>query len=53
MGVKQRKTVSGVTTDYAGNYIYENNALQFFNHAEGYVKVDNGVYDYVYNTKTT
>ncbi|AUC14281.1 hypothetical protein BTO06_03600 [Tenacibaculum sp. SZ-18] len=27
-----------ITTDYAGNYIYENGALQFFNHAEGYTQ---------------
>lgn len=25
------------TTTYAGNYIYENDKLQFFNHPEGYV----------------
>ena len=41
-GIKQKKIVyssSGgttTTTEYAGNYIYENNALQFFNHSEGY-----------------
>ena len=28
-----------ITTDYAGNYIYKNNALQFFNTAEGYFNV--------------
>tara|TARA_R110002111_G_scaffold87841_1_gene137306 strand:- start:8566 stop:12435 length:3870 start_codon:yes stop_codon:yes gene_type:complete len=38
-GTKLRKVVSGVTTDYAGNYIYKNNALQFFNTAEGYFNV--------------
>ena len=38
-GTKLRKVVSGVTTDYAGNYIYKNNALQFFNTAEGYYNV--------------
>ncbi|MBL4605998.1 MAG: RHS repeat-associated core domain-containing protein, partial [Flavobacteriaceae bacterium] len=37
-GVKQRKTVSGDTTDYAGNHVYENGTFQFFNHAEGCVK---------------
>ena len=44
-GVKLRKMVkNGATTtitDYAGNYIYKNNELQFFNQPEGYVKVDN------------
>ena len=41
-GIKQQKAVtegsSLTTTQYAGNYIYENNNLQFFNHAEGYVE---------------
>lgn len=50
-GVKLRKTVQGVTTDYAGNYIYENNTLQFFNHPEGYVKKDGSAFNYVYQYK--
>ncbi|MEA1786099.1 RHS repeat-associated core domain-containing protein [Arenibacter sp. GZD96] len=52
-GTKMRKTVStGATTDYAGNYVYENGTLQFFNHAEGYVEPDgSGGYDYVYQYK--
>ncbi|NAS12894.1 RHS repeat domain-containing protein, partial [Poritiphilus flavus] len=56
-GVKLRKvveqpSVSSVTTDYAGNYIYENSTLQFFNHPEGYVEPDgSGGYDYVYQYK--
>ena len=50
-GVKLRKTVQGVTTDYAGNYIYENNTLQFFNHSEGYVKKDGSAFNYVYQYK--
>ena len=40
-GVKlQKKVTSGttITTDYAGNYIYENGNLQFFNQPEGYVE---------------
>lgn len=37
-GAKQRKIVQGVTTDYADGYIYENGVLQFFSHAEGYIK---------------
>ena len=36
-GTKLRKVVGSTTTDYAGNHIYENGTLQFFNHAEGYV----------------
>ncbi|NAS14138.1 RHS repeat domain-containing protein, partial [Poritiphilus flavus] len=56
-GVKLRKvveqpSVSSVTTDYAGNYIYEKGNLQFFNHPEGYVEPDgSGGYDYVYQYK--
>ena len=55
-GVKQRKVVSGygiatTTTDYAGGYIYENNVLQFFSHAEGYVKNENGTFSYVFQYK--
>jgi RHS repeat-associated protein len=42
-GTKLRKVVNDngnvTTTDYAGNYVYENNDLQFFNTAEGYVAV--------------
>ncbi len=36
---------------YAGNYVYEGGVLQYFSHPEGYVKVDNGVYNYVYTYK--
>ncbi|SED96141.1 hypothetical protein SAMN04487765_0932 [Tenacibaculum sp. MAR_2010_89] len=50
-GSKLRKTVSGITTDYAGNHIYKNGALEFFNHPEGYVKNDNGTFNYVYQYK--
>jgi len=56
-GVKLRKIVStGPTTDYAGNYVYENGALQFFNTAEGYVEPVNASdyklgFNYVYQYK--
>ena len=56
-GVKQRKIVStGATTDYAGNYVYENGNLQFFNTAEGYVEPKNTAnygsgFNYVYQYK--
>ena len=54
-GAKQKKIVSGgssLTTEYAGNYIYENGQLQFFNTAEGYVEPNgNGGYDYIYQYK--
>lgn len=53
-GVKQEKTVSGTstgTTQYAGNYIYENGTLQFFSTPEGYASSDNGTLTYVYEYK--
>ncbi|SNR17632.1 DUF6443 domain-containing protein [Tenacibaculum jejuense] len=54
-GMKLKKIVENNTTDYAGNHIYENGVLQFFNHPEGYVKADvtsSGVeMDYVYQYK--
>ncbi|MBD0833761.1 pre-toxin TG domain-containing protein, partial [Aestuariibaculum sediminum] len=49
-GVKLSKTVSGTTTYYAGNYVYEGSSLKFFNHPEGYVDAENG-YKYVYQYK--
>jgi len=47
---------SETTTDYAGNYIYENGNLQFMNHAEGYSSPMNIAslsqgFDYVYQYK--
>jgi RHS repeat-associated protein len=61
------KIVSGAytnkTTKYAGNYIYEDRTtiiyggsvttseLQFFNHPEGYVQNNNGIFNYVYQYK--
>ena len=52
-GVKLRKIVStGVTTDYAANYIYENNVLQLFHQPEGFVEPDGGSgYNYIYQYK--
>ncbi|MEM8765637.1 MAG: RHS repeat-associated core domain-containing protein, partial [Bacteroidota bacterium] len=44
-------STSGVM-DYAGNFVYENGILQFFNHPEGYATPNNsGGYDYVYQYK--
>jgi len=51
VGTKLRKTVSGITTDYAGNYVYENGTLQFFNTAEGYVEPNGTGWQYVYQYK--
>ena len=41
--IQKRKTQGGVTitTDYAGNYVYENASLKQFNQAEGYVEPKN------------
>ena len=55
-GTKIRKRVRNLSaftnTDYAGNYIYENNELQFFNHPEGYATPNNlGKFDYIYQYK--
>jgi RHS repeat-associated protein len=36
------------TTDYAGNFVYENNTLQFFNHEEGYIKYESGKFEFIY-----
>ena len=52
VGIKQRKIVSsGSKTDYAGNYIYKNDELQFYNHPEGYVEPVGSGYHYVYQYK--
>jgi len=38
--------------DYVGNYVYENDQLEFFNMSEGYTTPDgSGGYDYVYQFK--
>ncbi len=50
-GVKLRKTVNTTTTDYAGNFIYENNVLQFFNQPEGYVEPSGSSFNYIYQYK--
>ncbi len=57
-GVKLRKTVESIAIDYAGNYIYKNRELQFFNHPEGYTKpvIASGSaaissFDYIYQYK--
>src|SRR5690554_2196292 len=51
-GAKLSKQVPGKTTQYSGNFIYENLGgtmeLQFFAHPEGYVSHDNGQFHYVY-----
>ncbi len=51
LGVKLRKTVGTTNTDYAGNYVYENNNLQFFNHPEWYVTPSGSSFNYIYQYK--
>lgn len=57
LGTKLQKTVTpatgtAVVTDYVNGFQYENNVLQFFPHAEGYVKPNgNNSYLYVYQYK--
>lgn len=61
-GTKLQKNVltngdsSPKVTDYAGNYIYENNNLQFFSQPEGYIEPKNPDnlsqgFDYIYQYK--
>ena len=55
-GAKLKKIVSEgsslITTEYAGNYIYKNEKLEFFNHAEGYIEPeDDGSFSYIYQCK--
>lgn len=56
-GVKLKKTVStGTTTEYSGNYIYENGNLKFFSIPEGYVEPKNTAnygsgFNYIYQYK--
>ena len=39
------------TTEYAGNYVYENGVLQFFNTTEGYVEPKGIGWEYVFQYK--
>jgi len=54
-GVKLEKVVTEGTaitrTNYDGNYVYENDALQFFNQPEGYVEPNGSAYNCVYQYK--
>jgi len=54
-GAKLKKTApsggSLTTTEYAGNYIYKNGTLEFFNHSEGHVEKEADGFKYVYQFK--
>ncbi len=51
-GAKQKKIVtegsSNINTEYAGNYVYKNGILEFFNHPEGIVEKEADGYKYLY-----
>ncbi len=52
-GVKLKKQVTEIgiitaTTEYVGNYIYENNNLKQIDQPEGYIEPDGSSYRYVY-----
>jgi len=40
-----------ISTEYAGNYVYESGVLQFFNTAEGYVEPKGTGWEYVFQYK--
>ncbi len=52
VGTKLKKiatTTNGkIFTEYAGNYVYKNSNLEFFNHSEGIVEHEADGYKYVY-----
>ncbi|MDZ4148745.1 MAG: RHS repeat-associated core domain-containing protein [Flavobacteriaceae bacterium] len=54
-GVKLKKVVTDasslITTEYAGDYVYEGGVLQFFNTAEGYVEPKGLGWEYVFQYK--
>ncbi|WP_109300105.1 DUF6443 domain-containing protein [Aquimarina sp. AU474] len=54
-GAKLKKIVtegsSLINTEYAGNYVYKNGTLEFFNHPEGIVEKEADGYKYVYQYK--
>jgi RHS repeat-associated protein len=50
-GIKQRKIVGSIITDYANGFQYENNILQFFPQSEGYVNNNSGTFEYIYQYK--
>jgi hypothetical protein len=57
LGLNENSILQSSSTIYLGGYQYNNGVLQFFPHAEGYIKHtinptnDTSEYDYVYNYK--
>ncbi|WP_459213107.1 DUF6443 domain-containing protein [Aquimarina rhabdastrellae] len=55
-GIKQKKIATegsnSTITEYAGNFIYKNGVLEFFNHTEGYIEPKGDeTFDYIYQYK--
>jgi len=50
-GTRLKKVAGSKTVEYAGDYIYENNALKHFSHPEGYIEPDGNGFRYVYSYK--
>ncbi len=55
-GIKLRKVVTDngnvITTEYNGNFVYENGSLKSITHSEGYAEPESdGTYTYIYNYK--
>ncbi|WP_299117483.1 RHS repeat-associated core domain-containing protein [uncultured Winogradskyella sp.] len=42
---------TGITIDYAGNFIYENGTLKMLSHPEGYIEPGNKQFNYTYQFK--
>ncbi len=50
-GIKLRKVAQGVTTDYIGNFIYEDDELKYILNGNGRIVVDGSNYNYQYFIK--
>ncbi|MDX1718556.1 MAG: RHS repeat-associated core domain-containing protein [Salegentibacter mishustinae] len=50
-GHRISKSTSGTTTDYAGDFVYQNDQLQFFSQPEGYIFKDSSGFNYVFEFK--
>lgn len=52
IGTKLKKIAGGVSTEYAGTYVYENNLMQYFSTRQGYAYYEGGTtFSYVYHYK--
>lgn len=51
LGIKLQNHTSSVVTDYIGNFVYEDNDLQYIKNSNGRILVENGNYNYEYFIK--